>query len=84
MKYFRKNDIFLIVLLAVIPLCALVMNVRAAARIEKPVLVIRVDGELFGTYPLDEEREIRIGEGNTCRIRARFLLICASSASTFK
>lgn len=69
MKYFRKADIILIVLLAVIPAFALVMNVRAAARIEEPMLVIRVDGELFGTYPLDEDAEIRIGEGNTCRIR---------------
>lgn len=32
-------------------------------------LRITVDGEVYGEYPLDEDREIRIGETNLCRIR---------------
>lgn len=32
-------------------------------------LRITVDGEVYGEYPLDQEREIRIGDTNICRIR---------------
>ena len=64
----RRADVLLIASICAAAL--LILLVRHAGRREaSSVLTITVDGTLYGTYPLDEDREIRIGETNVCEIR---------------
>ena len=66
-KYLRKTDIVLILFLAFIP--CLMMAVNLISYDESSAgLEISVDGEILGTYSLEEDRTIEIGDGNTCRI----------------
>ena len=57
----------LIIVLALIPCVMMAVNLlphdESRARLE-----ISRDGKVLGTYSLDEDRVIEIGEGNTCRI----------------
>ena len=57
----RKNDILLAAL--VIALAALLWFGLRLTRSEGAYVLVTVDGEIFGEYPLDEDTEIRIGEG---------------------
>lgn len=60
-KRLKKGDFFLILflLLAAFSLLAFQrMTGKAGKQVE-----VRVDGELYGTWPLDEDREILISEG---------------------
>ena len=68
MRLLRKTDILLIAILAVIPACMLAFNVVSAVNHTDVRLVILRDGEIFGTYPLTEDRIIEIGETNICEI----------------
>lgn len=57
----RKNDIVLIaVIIAVAGLIWLGIRVTRA---EGAYAVVTVDGELYGSYPLGEDAEVRIGDG---------------------
>ena len=69
MRLFRKTDILLIAILAVIPMCMLVFNAVSAMSYEGTRLVILKDGEMYGSYPLTEDRIIEIGETNICEIQ---------------
>jgi hypothetical protein len=66
MKLLRKTDILLIAILAAIPLCMLAFNAVSAMNHTETRLVILKDGEIYGTYPLTEDRIIEIGETNIC------------------
>lgn len=65
----RRNDRILILSLAVLSAVLLILPLAAAAKPDSPALLIRVDGEEYGIYPLYEDRTIRIGDTNVCRIQ---------------
>lgn len=69
MKLFRKADVLLILLMALIPVCMLAYNMVSAMKYSGPSLSILRDGEMYGTYPLSEDRTIEIGDTNICEIR---------------
>jgi len=52
----------LILLAAVIALAALIWLVVRITRSEGAYVLVTVDGEVFGEYPLDTDAEIRIGD----------------------
>ncbi len=56
----RKNDIILIA--TVIIAAALIWGFTQVTRSEGAYVVVTVDGEVYGTYPLDTDTEIRIGD----------------------
>ena len=66
-KFLRKTDMVLIIVLALIPCVMMAFNLipvdEGRARLE-----ISMDGKILGTYSLTEDRVIKIGDGNTCRI----------------
>lgn len=43
--------------------------IRNAAVPEGDMVEITVDNQVFGTYSLEEDRTVKIGEGNICEIR---------------
>lgn len=59
----RKNDIILAAL--VIAFTALLWLGIRLTQSEGASVVITVDGELFGEYPLDTDAEIRIGDADS-------------------
>ena len=65
--FIRKSDILLIVFIAVISGLLLTFEIRTSDNKSNPVLTIRVDGELYGTYDLTENRTIQINDTNTCQ-----------------
>ncbi|MEE3420323.1 MAG: NusG domain II-containing protein [Lachnospiraceae bacterium] len=67
--FIRKSDILLIVFIAVISGLLLTFEIRTSDNKSNPVLTIRVDGELYGTYDLTENRTIQINDTNTCQIK---------------
>lgn len=65
-------DILLVSAIAVSALLILAffyIHDKAAVRQQDKRLVITADGELVGSYPLDEDRIIEIGDTNVCEIR---------------
>ncbi|MEA4896220.1 MAG: NusG domain II-containing protein [Oscillospiraceae bacterium] len=56
----RKNDVMLIA--AVILAAALIWVFTLVTQNEGAFAVVTVDGEVYGTYPLDTDAEIRIGD----------------------
>lgn len=62
----RKNDIIL--LTAVIAAAALVWLVLRVTQTGGAAVVVTVDGEIYGTYPLNEDAEIRIGDDETYNV----------------
>ncbi len=56
----RKNDIIL--LAAILIIAALIWFFVRTTRSEGAVAVVTIDGEIFGTYPLNKNAEIRIGD----------------------
>lgn len=56
----RKND--LILLAAVVIVAALIWGFTLLTQSEGAYAVVTVDGEVFGTYPLDTDTEVRIGD----------------------
>lgn len=69
MKLLRKTDILLIAILAIIPLLLLAFNAVSALNHTETRLIILKDGDVYGTYPLTEDRIIEIGKTNICEIR---------------
>ena len=67
-KTIRRNDILLISFLALVSVILLVIPIVTAVKPESPALLIQVDGKEYGTWPLDEDREISINDTNVCRI----------------
>ena len=63
----KKHDFFLIGIIAAAVL--LFFLLRTLLVPEGDVLEITVDGELYGTYSLSEDRTVEIGDGNVCRIK---------------
>ncbi len=55
--------------LIVLAACAVWLGARALLRQNGAYVVIRQNGELFGSYELNEDREIDIGSGNHLSIR---------------
>ena len=43
------------------------------AKPSKDLLTIKVEGKVYGTYPLDKDQTIYIGETNACRIENRIV-----------
>ena len=69
MRLIKKTDVFLIIILAVIPVCMLAFNMISTMDHTETRLVILKDGDVYGTYPLTEDRIIEIGKTNICEIR---------------
>lgn len=65
----RRTDFVLIGILAALSLLLLAVPALSYVRPKSPALLIRVDGEEYGTYPLSQDRTIEIGSGNVCRIK---------------
>lgn len=51
MRLIKKTDVFLIIILAVIPVCMLAFNMISAMDHTETRLVILKDGDVYGTYP---------------------------------
>lgn len=68
MKFMRKADIVLIIVLALIPCAMLIYNVKTAAAKTGAYLCVMVDGFETGRYSLEEDQVIRIGDTNVCEI----------------
>jgi hypothetical protein len=68
MRLLKKTDILLIAILAAIPLGMLAFNAISAMNYDETRLVILKDGEIYGTYPLTDDRIIEIGDTNICEI----------------
>lgn len=56
----RKNDIMLVA--AVIIVAALIWAFTRMTQKDGAYAVVTVDGEVYGTYPLDTDTEVRIGD----------------------
>ena len=69
MKFLRKTDIALILVLALIPCAMLFYNVKTASAMTGAYLSVAVDGWETGKYDLGEDQTIRIGETNVCEIK---------------
>ncbi len=69
MKFLRKADIVLILVLLLIPCAMLLYNVKTASARTGAYLLVTVDGYERGRYSLGEDQTIRIGETNVCEIR---------------
>ena len=68
MKLLRKTDLILIIVLALIPVLLLIYNMSGLLAPDDPELVIYVDGQEYGRYPLNDDRTVEIGGTNICRI----------------
>lgn len=68
MRVIKKADLLLIVILALIPAAMLAYNIVSASSFHEPRLVIMRDGEVYGTFPLSEDRTVEIGDTNICEI----------------
>ncbi len=68
MKLLRKTDLILILVLALIPVLILIYNMTGMLSSGDPELVVYVDGEEYGRFPLNEDRTVEIGDTNICRI----------------
>ena len=64
----RKADFFLLAGIAAFCLLIIALNSFSGSR-PGTVLEIPIDGRLYGTWSLSENRIIEIGNGNTCEIR---------------
>ena len=70
MNRLRRNDIILISSCAIIAAIIFISGIISENKMSgTPMLEITVDGRVFGTYPLDEDRDITIGSTNRCRIK---------------
>ncbi len=58
----------LIISLILIP-CAMLWGDIKEAEDADPYLSVLLDGEEIGIYPLDQDRVIKIGGGNSCEIK---------------
>ncbi len=67
-SFFKKKDIILIASILAAALLLLVLYFIGNAKMKEPKLEILVDSEIYGTYSLSEDQEIKIGETNICRI----------------
>lgn len=65
----KKNDIILILFILALAIGMLGVFYITGVQLKNPVLQITVGGELYGTYPLSEDRTISIGDTNVCEIR---------------
>lgn len=69
--WFRRADLFLLIGIAVLSAALFAFFFWKDTRINSPMLEITSGGKTIGVYPLDEDREIRIGDEshyNLCRI----------------
>lgn len=62
----KRADLILGV--SVIAVCVVLFLARAFFREEGASVVVEVEGEAFGTYALDQDQEIDIGDGNHIQI----------------
>ena len=67
-SFFKKKDIILIASILAAAFLLLVLYFMGNAKMKEPKLEILVDSEIYGTYSLSEDQEIKIGETNICRI----------------
>ena len=68
-KLLRKSDIVLILSLLALAVGMLIAFTHASREIRTPRLQIIVNNELMGTYSLEEDQTIRVGESNICEIK---------------
>ncbi|MGN0398640.1 MAG: NusG domain II-containing protein [Blautia sp.] len=69
MKINRKDMILICSVLFAAVLCWLISSGKGLGSGEEGVLQITVNGEVFGTYPLSQDRTIDIEGSNVCRIK---------------
>ena len=62
----RRNDFIL--LAAIVAVAALIWLVVRMTQNEGATVIVTVDGEVYGTYPLDTDAEIRIGDNENYNI----------------
>ena len=74
----KKADFFLIAGIVVFCLLITVLNSLSGRR-PGNMLEITIDGELYGTWSLNENRIIEIGDGNTCEIKNGSVRMTAAS-----
>lgn len=61
----KKNDVIMIGIIVVIALVALVgVNLYGERNTKDAQAVVTVDGEVYGSYPLSEDREVKIESEN--------------------
>lgn len=58
----KKADVVLGV--AVLVFCAVWLGIRLASQREGAYALVKLDGQVYGRYALDEDQEIDIGSGN--------------------
>ena len=74
-KGIKKGDVILIAGIAAVAVALGLCFMAADERMQKAVpdgggvLIITVDGQTAGTYPLDQDRIIEIGTTNVCEIK---------------
>ena len=68
-KLLRKSDIVLILSILALAVGMLIAFTHASREIRTPRLQIIVNNELMGTYSLEEDQTIRVGESNICEIK---------------
>lgn len=64
-----RADFVLIAALGILSVILLVIPIVTAAKPDSPALLIRVDGKEYGTYSLDNDQTIQIGDTNVCEIQ---------------
>lgn len=64
----KKNDFILALLILFIAVIGILLYIQFGKE-EAGLVTITVDGQLYGTYSLKENREIRINDTNTVVIR---------------
>ncbi len=69
MKFLRKADLILIIVLALIPCAMLFYNIKTARAMTGAYLSVVVDGWETGRYDLDKDQTIRIGDTNICEVK---------------
>lgn len=70
MKRLRRNDIILISSCAIIAAVIFISGIISENKMSgTAMLEITVEGRVYGTYPLNEDRDIPIGSTNRCRIK---------------
>lgn len=64
----KRADKFLA--LTVLGVCMLLFLLQITGQIQGDFVLVRVDGEVYGSYPLNEDAEILIGQTNRIVIQA--------------
>ncbi|MBR6444038.1 MAG: NusG domain II-containing protein [Firmicutes bacterium] len=78
-KYIRKADIILIIILIIAGIAATV--ILSGAETSGDHVVVTVNGSRYGSYPLSEDKTIKLDTGNTVRIEGGKVYMKSSTCS---